>query len=134
MQDKINKVIEEYGTIENYIKETEKIKRKSLKYKEKIKYDENLPPKYKLYLKRANKKGIPMTLSINDFEEICKKECVFCGTNLKIGIDRIDSSKGYTIDNTQPACGTCNIMKFTLSTDDFITHIGKIHSFVTNKK
>ena len=133
MQNKINEIIREYGTIENYIKNTEKIKRKSIKSKKKIEYDTNLPPKYKSYLIRANKKGINMSLSINEFNNICSQNCVYCGCSDKIGIDRIDSSKGYTIDNTQPACGTCNIMKFTLSNNDFIKHINKIHSHINNK-
>lgn len=42
------------------------------------------------------------------------------------GIDRIDSNKGYTIDNVQTMCKTCNCAKMTLSMDEFIVWIERI--------
>jgi hypothetical protein len=42
------------------------------------------------------------------------------------GLDRIDSSKGYTRDNVEPCCVICNTMKWTLSKKDFLKHIALI--------
>ena len=42
------------------------------------------------------------------------------------GIDRIDSSKGYVFDNCVPCCKHCNIMKMTMTIDEFINKIKKI--------
>ena len=42
------------------------------------------------------------------------------------GIDRIDSTLGYTSANTVPCCSLCNSMKSTLSPDNFIAHIKQI--------
>jgi hypothetical protein len=45
------------------------------------------------------------------------------------GIDRINSSLGYTIDNCVPCCTRCNRMKMVLLEEDFIFHIFKICAF-----
>jgi hypothetical protein len=60
----------------------------------------------------------------------CKPNCVNVkGYNRKsaypepfyyFGIDRVDNSKGYTLDNCVPCCAAHNIMKGTHSHNDFI--------------
>ena len=42
------------------------------------------------------------------------------------GVDRIDSSKGYTKDNVVPCCGKCNRMKGDLPQDKWIQHLQKV--------
>ena len=42
------------------------------------------------------------------------------------GVDRVDSSKGYTVDNCVPCCGVCNRMKNDQTYPDFIARIRKI--------
>jgi hypothetical protein len=42
------------------------------------------------------------------------------GVYLYNGIDRLDSSKGYTLENCVPACGAANKAKLELSHDEFI--------------
>jgi 5-methylcytosine-specific restriction endonuclease McrA len=75
------------------------------------------------------------------------KPCNYCGdelTNYKKnkdsygefkynGIDRIDSSKGYEIDNVVPCCKNCNTMKWDLDVDDFYKHIKKIIKYYEDK-
>jgi len=90
------------------------------------KYDSNLPHRYRSYLARANKKSISFDLSVNDFNLIISKSCVYCGSSHKIGVDRIDSSLGYTIDNVQPCCGVCNLMKYTYDEEFFLKHVFKV--------
>ena len=46
---------------------------------------------------------------------------------MRNGIDRIDSSKGYSVDNCVPCCAKCNYAKHDLSIDDFKNHIEKIY-------
>lgn len=43
------------------------------------------------------------------------------------GIDRIDSSKGYTIDNVVTCCWDCNRAKNTMSVDDFKSWVSRIY-------
>ena len=45
------------------------------------------------------------------------------------GIDRLDSSKGYTINNCVPCCSKCNLMKSNFKKEDFLQHISKIYNF-----
>ena len=45
------------------------------------------------------------------------------------GIDRIDSSKGYSLDNCVPCCPLCNRLKSDLDKNMFLEHISKIHNF-----
>lgn len=60
--------------------------------------------------------------------ELINSNCYYCNTEPLVGIDRIDSSKGYTIDNVVPCCGTCNIMKNAFSQETFLEQIHKIYN------
>lgn len=42
------------------------------------------------------------------------------------GVDRVDSSRGYELNNCVPCCGKCNKMKLDLSEAEFYAHIEKI--------
>ncbi len=59
----------------------------------------------------------PCTYCKNSFEKGCR------------GIDRINSEIGYLIGNITPSCYTCNLLKNTLTTDDFFKHLKKIYDF-----
>ena len=50
------------------------------------------------------------------------------------GLDRIDSSKGYTNENTVPACKKCNIAKNDRSVNDFINHIELIYKRMKKRR
>ena len=44
------------------------------------------------------------------------------------GIDRVDSSKGYTLDNCVPCCSICNTMKLNYTLQEFSDHITKVYN------
>lgn len=100
---------------------------------------------YSDYKNRANKKELEFDMSLSKFEELIQKGCHYCGTeksNSKTtsrntfkynGLDRIDSSKGYTLDNVVPCCSICNIAKSSLSQSDFIEHIKRIYNYLVQK-
>ena len=46
--------------------------------------------------------------TIEDMLEIMDTPCIYCGDTNRIGLDRIDNSKGHTKDNTVPCCYECN--------------------------
>lgn len=48
------------------------------------------------------------------------------------GIDRVDNSLGYTIDNCVTCCDTCNKMKTNYDLDFFYKHIEKIYNNFKN--
>lgn len=48
------------------------------------------------------------------------------------GIDRVDNSKGYTIDNVVTCCWECNRIKLDMSKDTFLDKIRKIYEHSCN--
>lgn len=50
-----------------------------------------------------------------------------------MGLDRVDSSKGYEESNIVPCCKVCNRIKWTLSQEEFIQHIHKISEWQKKK-
>lgn len=104
---------------------------------------------YSTYRASANRRGLNFDIDVNFFTENVVKSCSYCGdtlTSIKksqsksggdflyTGIDRIDSSKGYTEDNCVPCCKICNIMKWDLDTETFLKHIKKITKNYEGKK
>ena len=70
---------------------------------------------------------------LEEFESITKLPCMYCGEYSKesegaqySGIDRIDSSEGYTSLNCVPCCEMCNRMKLDYDMLDWLRHIKKI--------
>jgi len=81
------------------------------------------------YIQSAKVRNINFRLTKDKFEELVSMACYYCGTfNDKevIGIDRLNSSRGYTNENCVPCCKVCNFMKGTLSKNTFITQSHKI--------
>jgi len=72
---------------------------------------------------RAKKYQREVTLTPDQLLELAKQPCHYCGTPpenytnhsgrhiVYQGIDRIDSSKGYTPENCLPCCAMCNSIK-----------------------
>lgn len=77
------------------------------------------------YIKRANRKGIEFSLTVDQIDTLLNTPCIYCGDKANC-LDRADSKKGYTRENVQPSCNTCNMMKYTHSIDEFISHIQKV--------
>ena len=60
------------------------------------------------YRIKDKKRDFECNLSVEDMIKIMNQPCVYCGDTNKIGCDRIDNSKGHTIDNVVPCCVDCN--------------------------
>jgi len=81
---------------------------------------------YKIYAKSAEGKTLQFLFSFQDFEKLVSQPCFYCdemnarGFN---GIDRMDSSLGYTTDNCVACCTTCNFMKGSVSVDVFLKRV-----------
>jgi ribosomal protein S27E len=86
------------------------------------------------YKRHAERRGFKWLLSRHDVKSIIKKDCYYCGSepsNVKktknsisdglkySGIDRIDSMKDYTIENTVPCCRICNYAKSNMTLNEF---------------
>lgn len=107
---------------------------------------------YQEYVSNAFKRGFPFNITFDEFNELISQPCYYCGQEpyvhksmlkranmnepmLKcVGIDRIDSSNYYYLDNCVPCCTRCNLMKNTLSRDEFLSHVHKIEQFQSKIK
>jgi hypothetical protein len=99
----------------------------------------------KNYRLSAKYRGLLMELTDQDVFALIAMPCFYCGSpperirkvsrNGSVsfnGIDRIDNSQGYTIDNTVPCCHTCNHAKCNMSQADFIAWIKRAAANLQN--
>ena len=79
---------------------------------------------YKFWAKKLNRN---FELTFEQFKEFWQKPCYYCGNIIKtIGLDKVDSKKGYTLDNIVSCCIVCNRMKRVSSKEDFIEQCKRI--------
>lgn len=88
------------------------------------------------YKKMAKRKNHEFHLTKEEFGSLIFQNCFYCGSEpLNIhhtegsatkyidikynGIDRVDSNKGYTMDNVVPCCKWCNMAKNDRTVDEF---------------
>ncbi len=80
------------------------------------------------YVRSAKKRNFSWNITKEEFESFWGKPCNYCGCEIStIGLDRIDSSKGYEITNLISCCTQCNIIKLDYSYEEFIIKINKIY-------
>ena len=81
------------------------------------------------YYKRmaTTRRGLTWDLTKEDYVAMTSSACYICGyASGPIGIDRVDPSIGYLSTNCQSCCSPCNMMKHTLSVEDFHAKTVKI--------
>lgn len=86
---------------------------------------------FREYADSAARKNIQFELTIDSFTEIVTKPCYYCkkyNEDEVIGIDRIDSLRGYVKGNVLPACTICNMMKQQLTMKEFADHIKLLYT------
>lgn len=79
--------------------------------------------RYKTLLRRAKKYGHEVELSLEYHTALTANPCRYCGGFTAgmdhVGVDRVDNSKGYTIENSAPCCRACNLMKGAQSLEEW---------------
>jgi hypothetical protein len=92
--------------------------------------------------REAVHKGREWALTKSEFRSLTASPCHYCGVPprqsyhgieafgpyIYNGLDRLDSSGGYTAKNVVPCCWTCNMAKNAQSLTDFIAWIKRVHS------
>lgn len=96
---------------------------------------------YNTYMKLcAGRRGIEFNLAFDDFIKLTSQECYYCGMKPSAviknqrgngdytynGLDRIDNTRGYTIDNTVPCCKYCNAAKSDRTIQQFYSWVEKL--------
>jgi hypothetical protein len=104
--------------------------------------------RYYMYKYAAKDRDLEFKLSEEDFERITSQFCWYCGkapenvakpprrdklTNsirsrpfIYNGIDRVDSLKGYTLDNVVACCKWCNLSKRERTVEEFLDQARRI--------
>lgn len=78
-----------------------------------------------------------MTLTLAQFCDLIAQPCTYCGDSTGVtgsGLDRLDSSKGYTPDNVTPCCRDCNVAKSDRFTPDEMRVIGQAIADVKRRR
>jgi hypothetical protein len=94
------------------------------------------------YKDGAKLRNYAFDLSKDDFIKITQQNCHYCGCEPYLinnpksnsgkfvynGIDRVDNTKGYILDNVVPCCKRCNVAKHNMTYDDFIKLVKQIYN------
>jgi len=88
----------------------------------------------------AKTRGIRWELTREEVRHFTKQPCAYCGigpsqeksgkyygTYTYNGLDRVDSNKGYVIDNIVSCCKRCNWAKGDMTTDEFYDWVARVH-------
>lgn len=93
------------------------------------KWRQTINGKWTSYVRGAKKRNIEWSLTKDEFISYWNLNCFYCGDQINgVGIDRLDSSKGYAIENIVPCCHLCNTMKMEHSFEAFTDKVIKIYN------
>lgn len=97
------------------------------------------------YQYNAKKRNIEFELSIEDFRKFCYNNCKYCGISpcrleprmatrvngqiLVNGIDRVDTTKGYTLNNCVTSCHKCNLAKGQMGWQEWVDWTNQLTSY-----
>lgn len=98
---------------------------------------------YDSYKRSAEKRNLDFRLTEDEFKELTKMCCHYCGKKPSRtrfsknrqdsytynGIDRVNSKAGYYLDNCVTCCGMCNRMKWAFKEDKFLKRIKMIYEY-----
>ena len=103
---------------------------------------------YRQYKKNARDRGYEFKITEEQFRAITQQNCFYCdcppryikkkcptynGSHYANGIDRIDNTKGYILDNCVPCCKICNNAKWGLPYNEFILWVKRISKNLKNE-
>ena len=84
---------------------------------------ENIDIHYSNYQRTAGNKNLQFEFTIDEFKELVKMPCHYCGQIEEKGfngIDRINQQNGYITNNCVSCCQMCNFMKNTATATVFV--------------
>ena len=103
---------------------------------------------YNDYKQSAKRRGYVFEIDRELLYKLITKNCFYCGSppNNKVkprnkkdsdflynGIDRLDNTEGYVINNIVTCCKQCNFLKNNIDHRDFIEKIIKIYKHINNE-
>lgn len=105
-----------------YLENKERIDKQHKDYRETVKY------RFISYRNNAAQRNHEFLLTEEQFYTLIETpSCYYCGREVYVGVDRLDSDKGYTLENCVPCCSVCNRIKNVFSERDFLSQIKLIY-------
>ena len=99
--------------LDGYLKDLPEARRRSRERYHRNKYDPEF--KFKRLKIHGPRKNKEVTVTLSEYLSLVSQGCSYCGADLTFnkgsGLDRIDNSKGYTLDNVLSCCGDCNKLR-----------------------
>ena len=86
---------------------------------------------------RAKIQGWEITITFEEFLHLIKQPCFYCNGVLNEtggGLDRVDPTKGYLIDNVRPCCLACNQAKNDHTEQEFKQWITTVYKHYITKE
>ncbi len=100
------------------------------------KFSQDLKSRFSICRNGALSRGLLFDIDVQEFADLTCMACIYCGNFSKIsdqekytGIDRENSNLGYIDSNCVPCCKKCNIMKASLTKEEFLVHIADIFRY-----
>lgn len=103
-------------------------------------------PEHRTYLtvlRTASRRSLAWEISEDEWISLATQNCFYCDSKPSnviseygfkySGLDRIDSTKGYTLTNIVPCCRICNMAKSDMSQKDFYKWIEKAYVKIISK-
>lgn len=121
---------------ENWKRWAEKNKEQLKEYRREYyrKYYYSLNGRWNENRQNAKRRNIKWELTKEEFKTFWQKPCYYCGDKIAtIRLDRIDSTKGYTMGNLVSCCKKCNYAKRGLNQEEFVQHCQKVVKRSANK-
>ena len=95
------------------------------------------------YKRGAMRRSYIFELTKEEFKNLTSSNCFYCGIppeRVHIGkgsyspyvcngVDRVDNSKGYIIENCVPCCKNCNIAKSTMGKSEFLDWVERVYKY-----
>lgn len=84
---------------------------------------------YSKYKKEAEGRNLTFLLSELEWDRLIRQPCYLCNYRQSegIGLDRFDNGiRSYTLENSRPCCGSCNMMKHYMPHASFVAHMTRI--------
>jgi hypothetical protein len=88
-------------------------------------------PVFKLasYRQMAKQRELDFLLTKDEFMSFWQRPCFYCGSEVRsIGLDRVNSDLGYTMENVVPCCILCNQAKNDLTQNEFFKMCARVVS------
>lgn len=95
----------------------------------------------------AKRRNLTFNISQDDFRRLSQEKCFYCGCKpaqivkskgngefIYNGLDRVDNSCGYTLDNVVPCCKRCNYAKSNLDCNQFYAWVRRINNYWAKPK